>query len=117
MPPDNEPTNRAMYPRPMQLDLGMILLCGVPGLIVWSIGQSLVITGSVRGHQKSPIGLRLSLAGIGLALFGWFGAVVVASLGVGLWPVALVVLILVGWQPILFFWLAARPSVTREEAR
>jgi len=99
----------------MQLDFGTILLWGVPGLIVWAIGQSLVLAAAVRGRRKSPLGLRLALAGIGLALLGWFVAVVVAALGAGLWPVALVVLILFGWQPILFFWLASRPSVTGEE--
>jgi hypothetical protein len=100
----------------MQLDVGTILLCGVPGLIVWAIGLSLVLAAFVRGRRTSPLGLRLVLTGFGLALLGWFGAVVVAALAVGLWPVAMVVLILFGWQPILFFWLATRPRVTREEA-
>jgi hypothetical protein len=99
----------------MRLDPGTILLCGVPGLIVWAMGQILVFSRFFRGRRKSPFGLRLTLAGIGLTLLGWWGAAVVAALTAGLWPVAVVVALVAGWQPFLFFWLATRRRVTREE--
>jgi Flp pilus assembly protein TadB len=100
----------------MRPDLGTILLCGVPGLIVWAIGVILVFARAFPGRRKSPLGLRLTLAGIGLAVLGWIVAVVVAALAVDLWPVAVVVVVAVGWQPVLFFWLATRRRVTREES-
>ena len=99
----------------MRLDLGTILLCGAPGLSVWAMGQILVLARAFRGQRKSPLGLRLTLAGIGLALIGWFGAVVAAALTAGLWPVAVAVTVVFGWMPILFFWMATRRHVTRDE--
>lgn len=104
-----------LYPRPMRLDFGTVLLCGVPGLIVWAIGQILVFARFFRGRRKLPLGLRLTMAGIGLSLLGMSGAIVVAALAAGLWPVAVVVTVLFGWQPVLFFWLSTRPRVTTEE--
>ena len=105
-----------LYPRPMRPDLGTILLCGVPGLIVWAIGVILVFARAFRGRRKSLLGLRLTLAGIGLALLGWLGGVVVATLTVGRWPVAVVVLVAAGWHPVLSFWLATRRRVIAEES-
>jgi hypothetical protein len=98
----------------MPLDLGTILLCGVPGVFVWAIGQIIVFARFFRGRRKSSLGLRLTLAGFGLMFLGWWGAVLVAALTAGLWPVAVVVLVAGGWQPFLFFWLATRRRVTRE---
>jgi hypothetical protein len=99
----------------MRLDFGTLLLCGVPGLIVWAIGQLLVFARLFRGGSKSPLGLRLTMAGLGLFLLGMFGAIVVAALAGGLWPLALAVTVLLGWQPTLFFWWATRPRVTGEK--
>jgi hypothetical protein len=96
----------------MRLDFGMVLLCGVPGLTVWAIGQALLLGRFVRGRRKSPVGLRLSLAGFGLTLLGWFGAVVATALALGLWPLAAAVTVVFGWQPVLLFWLATRRRIT-----
>ena len=93
------------------------MLWGVPGLIVWAIGQILVVAGVFRSRRKSPLELRLTLSGLGLALLGWLAAVEVAALTAGLWLVAVVVAIVFGWQPALFFWLATRPRVTTQEPR
>jgi hypothetical protein len=100
----------------MRLDLGTVLLCGVPGLIVCAVGQILVLARAFRGRRKSPLGLRLTLAGIGLASLGWLGAVVVSALTIGRWPVAVLVAVAVGWLPVVFFWLATRRRVTRDES-
>ncbi len=83
--------------------------------MVWAIGQSLVFAHFLRGRSKSPLGLRLTIAGVGLFLLGTFGALLVTALLAGLWPVAVAVFVLMGWQPILFFWWATRPRVTAEE--
>ena len=103
----------------MQVDVGTALgtglICGVPGLIVWVTGQILVFARVLRGRRKSPLGLRLTMAGLGLSLLGMFGYVVVAAFVRGLWPVAVAVLVLVGWQPILLFWWATRRHVAIEE--
>jgi hypothetical protein len=99
----------------MRADFGTVLLCGMPGLIVAAIGQLVVFGRFLRARRKSPLGLRLTIAGFGLFLLGMFGAIVVSALAAGLWPVALAISVLFGWQPVLFFWWATRPRVTAEE--
>jgi hypothetical protein len=84
-------------------------------LIVAVIGQLLVVARVFRGRRTSPLGLRLTMAGFGLFVLGMFGAIVVAAFAAGLWPVAVVVIVLLGWQPVIFFWWATRPRVGAEE--
>jgi hypothetical protein len=99
----------------MRFDFGTVLLCGVPGLIVGAVGQMHVFARFLRGRRTSPLGLRLTIAGIGLFLLGTFGAIVVASFAGGLWPLAVAVTVLFGWQPVLFFWWATHPRLTAKE--
>jgi hypothetical protein len=90
----------------------MLLLFGLPGLSVWAIGQLLVFARLLGDRSKSPLGLRLTMAGLGLFLLGMFGAIVLAVFAAGLWPLGLAVAALFGWLPVLFFWWATRDRVT-----
>jgi hypothetical protein len=99
----------------MRIDFGTALLCGVPGFIVRAVGQMLVFARFFRGRRTSPLGLRLTMAGIGLFLLGTVGAIVVASFKGGLWPLAVAVTVLFGWQPVLFFWSATHLRVNAKE--
>jgi hypothetical protein len=101
----------------MRADLGTILICGVPGLAVAALGQLLVWARFFQSRRKSPVGLRLTLAGFGLFDLGLVGGAAVVALVSGVWAVALAVIVIGGWLPILLFWWATRPRVTADSPR
>lgn len=99
----------------MPTTLPGLLLWGVPGIIVWLVGQVLIVNAFRDGHRKSPRGLRLTMAGIGLTFLGWLIGLEVAVLGQGNVVLGLVLLLVGGWVPAFLFWLATRPSITAED--
>ncbi len=101
----------------MRGDLGTFLICGLPGLAMAATGQLLVLARVLQNRTKSPVGLRLTMAGFGVFGLGLIGAAAVVALLSGLWPVALAVIAVGGCQPILFFWWATRPRVVAESPR
>ena len=56
----------------------------------------------------------MTMAGIGLVLLGWLIGVEVAMFDRSEWLVAAVILVGMGWSPVLLFWWATRPRVTAE---
>ena len=99
----------------MPTDFPGLLLWGIPGVVVWFVGQVLIVRAARDGGRKSPRGLRLTLAGFGLIFLGWVMAVEIAALDRRGWAVGAAILVATGWLPLLFFWMAMRPRVTAEE--
>jgi hypothetical protein len=81
-------------------------LWGVPGLVVWLVGQALVFRTRV-GPQRSPLGQRLSRIGFAILTLGVMVGLATLFSARGQWPIAVVVIIVLGWWPLRLL-LAAR---------
>ena len=85
-----------------------LLLLGIPGLLVWLLGQAFVFRAALARHERSPRGLRLTMVGIGLFMVGLTVGLALAAVVRGVWPVAVVVVIGSGSVSAVFFLWASR---------
>ncbi len=90
----------------MPPELPGVLVWGVPGLVVWIVGQGLVFRAAI-GQRRSPLGLRLSRIGFALLTLGVMVGLATLLFARGQWPIAVVVIIVLGWWPLRLL-LAAR---------
>src|SRR5262245_52841342 len=95
----------------MDSDLLLVLAWGVPGCVVWLMGQAVIFREYKATQMRSPLGLRIATLGIAFALLGWFVALELRLLTAGRWPIAIVVLIGLGFPAIAFLLLALRPAL------
>ena len=94
----------------MLMEFPVLLLWGIPGLVVWLVGQLFVFRAAVARHERSPWGLRLTTVGIGLFMLGLTAGLALAAVGRGVWPVAVVVVLVTGSISAFFFRWATRIS-------
>jgi hypothetical protein len=85
-----------------------LLLWGIPGLLVWLLGQAFVFRAALARHERSPRGVRLTLVGVGLFTLGLTVGGALAALARGLWPVAVVVVTGPGSVSAVFFQWASK---------
>ena len=83
-------------------------LWGVPGLVVFLLGQVLVLHAFFGHHKRSLRGARLTVAGFGLLTLGLLVGFVLGAAMRGEWLVAVAVIVVGGWAPLFCFRLAAR---------
>ena len=95
----------------MLLDFPGLLIWGLPGLLVWAGGQVIVLVATWRHHKRSPIGLRLTMTGLGLMIAGFCVGLAIAAVAHDVWPVVAVALIL-GWPSLVLFRSAARVGLS-----
>ena len=101
----------------MRFDFGVVLLWGVPGLVVLTVGWSVVFARRFRGRGLSRLGLRLRAIGFGLFDLGLLFAGECYAIAAGAWWQAVLFAAICGWQPVLFFWQATRSRVVANESQ
>ena len=87
-----------------------LLLWGIPGLLVWLVGQVFVFRAALARPERSPRGLRLTTVGIGLFMLGLAVGLALAAVVRGVWPVAVIVVLVAGSISAAFFRWATRIS-------
>jgi hypothetical protein len=91
----------------MLMEFPGLLLWGIPGLLVWLVGQVFVFRAAAARHERSPQGLRLTTVGIGRFMLGLTVGVALAAVVRGVWPVAVMVVLVAGSLSAVFFRWAA----------
>jgi O-antigen/teichoic acid export membrane protein len=89
-----------------------LLLWGVPGLLVWLVGQVFVFRAALTRHERSLRGLRLTTVGFGLFMLGLTVGVSIAAVARGVWFVAVVLAVGPGLSSLFIFRWAGRVGVS-----
>jgi hypothetical protein len=88
-----------------------LFLWSAPGLIVFVAGQCLVFRAFFARHEPSLRGLRLTAAGVGLAMLGLIVGIVLVAVARDEWPQAIVVAVVACPLPLVIFWIAGRLTI------